>query len=205
MKELRNIIADNLIQLRKAHNLTQLNLAEKLNYSDKAVSKWERADTLPDIETLKAIADLYNISVDYLLKEHNETDTPIIVTKPKEVYNHIIITSLSITLVWFIALLIFVICHVVNHTYWQIFIWAIPVSSIVSLVFNSIWGKVRLNYMIISILMWSILLALYLQLIKYNVWVIFTVGIPGQIAIFLASLFSRPKRKENEQQLEITK
>ena len=61
------IIAKKLTKLRKENNLTHLQLAEKLNYSDKAISKWERAESIPDVLVLKSIADLFGVTVDYLL------------------------------------------------------------------------------------------------------------------------------------------
>ena len=61
MEELREIIAKNISDLRKKSGLTQIELAEKLNYSDKAVSKWERGDSVPDVGVLKQIADLFGV------------------------------------------------------------------------------------------------------------------------------------------------
>ena len=50
--ELKKIVTENLIYYRKINKLTQLQLAEKLNYSDKAISKWERGESLPDLYIL---------------------------------------------------------------------------------------------------------------------------------------------------------
>ena len=69
MEELKTVIAKNISELRRSAMMTQLDLAERLNYSDKAVSKWERAESVPDISVLKAIADIFGVSVDYLLRE----------------------------------------------------------------------------------------------------------------------------------------
>ena len=67
MEDLKKIIARNIVDLRRANNMTQLELAEKLNYTDKAVSKWERGESLPDISVLKTIADLFGVKIDYLV------------------------------------------------------------------------------------------------------------------------------------------
>lgn len=61
MENVKEIIARNLTELRKSHKMTQSALAEKLNYSDKAISRWEHAETLPDIETLCRICDIYGV------------------------------------------------------------------------------------------------------------------------------------------------
>ncbi len=192
MKELRNIIADNLIRLRKAHNFTQVALAEMLNYSDKAVSKWERADTMPDIETLKAIADLYNITVDYLLVEHAEEEKIDTKQYKKNLSNKIIITCLAVTLVWFVAIFIYAECQFISYyNYWQAFIWALPATFLIILIFNSIWGKRKYIYFIITLFMWTLILAIHLQFIEYKMWLIYLLGVPGQIAIVLASQLKR--------------
>ena len=72
MKNIREIISTNLIALRKQSGLTQVDLAKKLKYSDKAVSRWEKGEVVPDVETLENIAKVYNVPLTYLLKEHTE-------------------------------------------------------------------------------------------------------------------------------------
>ena len=75
MDEIKLIIARNITDLRRKNNMTQAELAEKLNYSDKAVSKWERGESLPDVTVLKCIADTFRVTVDYLLQpEHHEQE-----------------------------------------------------------------------------------------------------------------------------------
>ena len=59
--------ANRLLQLRKANNLSQEALAEKLSVSRQAVSKWERAEASPDTDNLIALARLYGMSLDELL------------------------------------------------------------------------------------------------------------------------------------------
>ena len=67
MDENKRIVADNITALRTAKKLTQSQLAEMLNYSDKSVSKWERGDSVPDVFVLKKIADIFGVTVDWLL------------------------------------------------------------------------------------------------------------------------------------------
>ena len=75
MEDLKSIVARNIIALRRKHDMTQLELAEKLNYTDKAVSKWERGESLPDIVILKTIADLFGVTLDYLVTlEHDDRE-----------------------------------------------------------------------------------------------------------------------------------
>lgn len=188
MTELKEIIAKNIAELRKNKQMTQLELAEKLNYSDKAISKWERGESIPDIIVLKQIADLFEVSVDYLLKEeHKKTNKIIGIIKRK---NRILISLLAITPVWIIATILFFSFWITGEYlvyYWLLFVYAIPVSCVVAIVFNSMWGKNKFNFLIVSVLVWSILLSLYLGLKQYNLWMIFILGIPAEIVIILWS------------------
>ena len=105
MEDLKPIFANNLSALRKKKNWTQLELALRLNYSDKAVSKWERGESLPDVTILKQIADLFEVSVDYLLSaDHTPTAVPLSKRKRR---NRAMITGISAVTVWLIATIIY--------------------------------------------------------------------------------------------------
>lgn len=189
MEDLKLIIAKNITNLRLEHGYTQFQLATILNYSDKAISKWERAESIPDITVLKEIADLFGVTVDYLLTlEH--TSEQVIVTKENKISRSVIIL-LSLMLVWLIATLVFVTINLINiNDYaWLTFIYAIPVTSIVWLVLNSIWKNKKFNYFIISLLMWSTILSIHLSTIEIfdKSWLIYVLGAPGQIIILLWS------------------
>ena len=196
MEELKKIVAKNIAELRKNAGLTQLQLAEKLNYSDKAVSKWESGASIPDVAVLLSIANLFGVTVDYLLSEDHKIPVREIVKGTMVGRRHLVITLLSVALVWLIATAVFVAMTILSIAgAWLSFIFAIPVSAIVLIVFNSIWGKKRLNYVYISILMWSSLLSVYLSLLSLNLWLIFLVGIPGQIIICLWAGMKKPQSK----------
>lgn len=188
MKELKDIIADNLINLRKSSKLTQLELADKLNYSDKAISKWERGDSMPDIFLFKQLADMYGVSVDYLMTEHTEDEVKQHKKKETKLNNKLIITLLSTLVVWICATIVYVNLNILNNiNYWMVWLWAVPASSIVLLVFSSIWSHKIHVLTCISVLVWSILTCSYIQLIllNINIWTIFLLGVPLQIAILL--------------------
>ena len=183
MENLKNILAQNLVKLRKASNMTQSELAEKLSYSDKAVSKWERGESSPDIEILYEISKLYKVTIDELLSE----EVKINHTKKLKTKMRFIISLISSLLVWLIATIVFVFLVWLNpdkERQWLVFIYAIPVSSIVVLVFNSIWGNKMLNCLIVSVLMWTIILSIFLTVPKFdNSYLIFFIAIPVQIII----------------------
>ena len=205
--ELKQIVAKNLIALRKQAGLTQLELAEKLNYSDKAVSKWERAESLPDVETIKKIADLYHVSVDALLREERDI-TKKIRKRGLTAGQKILITLISVVLVWAIATTVYsVLCWVdvdalrASYT----FIVALPITCIVVIVFNSIWGRVWVNLLASSGLIWTIALCIYLLVSVNYKWLCFIVPIPLQVALIffyglkILNLNIRKKRKAEEE------
>lgn len=190
MEELKKVIGKNIIELRKKMGLTQAELAEKINYSDKAVSKWECGDAVPDIAVLKQLAEFLGVTVDYLLHESHEEQVVPIHESNVTKRNKKIITALSVSLVWLVATLFFVIFDYTIPNFnanWLVFVYAIPVSFIVTLVFNSIWGKKRRNFAIITGLVWSFLACIYLTFLQFNLWLIFMMGIPAQIIIILWS------------------
>lgn len=196
MEDIRLILADNLTKLRKKHKLTQVELAHQLGFSDKSISKWEQGDTIPDIETIKKIADLYGVSVDSLLEDKPHEDEIDTKERKRIMTNKIIITLLAVTVVWTSSIVLFTIVNILyNAYYWQSFVWALPASSIIILIFNSIWGKKRYNYLIVSILLWTLCLSVHLQFLNYTLWLLYIVAIPAQIAIILASQLTVKNKK----------
>ncbi len=199
MEELKKIFAENLISLRTSKSLTQYELGEKLSYSDKAVSRWERAEAIPDAFVLVHISKLFNVSVDYLLSRHTKEEaenTQKLLRKAGT--NRKIITTISFLSVWTIALTVFIVLCLVGKVYWITFAYALPISLIVLLVFNSIWGRRKNNFYIISLFIWSFFLWLCLTLFSYNIWLLFVLGIPAQIITFLCFQIKSPSKKNKE-------
>ena len=146
-------------------NLTQAEFAEKINYSDKAVSKWERAESLPDVIVLKQIADFFKVSIDTMISEpkNDKPRTYKILSKKR------VITALaSSVVVWLVAICFYVfmsnILPWVNHN-WMSFIYAVPITLFVLLILTSVWGKTLANLLISSLLLWTTLLAVFLTLL----------------------------------------
>ena len=195
-------IGANIAAYRKRDGLTQATLAEKLNYSDKAVSKWERGESVPDVLILMQLAELFGITVNDLVCDPNELPensdsrlekamTQVSEKALKRKANKNVIQALSSTLVWFIALFAFVILSSFDNLEpysCLLFFVAIPANAIVLLSLRSAWRDFRWNQMLISLIVWGSLLSIYmiiLALYRYNFWKLFLLGIPGQIAIFL--------------------
>ena len=189
MNDYKRIIANNITELRKAVPFTQAELAEKLNYSDKAVSKWERGESIPDVIVLKQIADLFGVTVDYLLEEVHPLSATMQSVPRQLKKNRLLVTGLSCMLTFLIATVIFVALGLLTdiHRIWLAYVYCVPICAIILIVFNSIWGIKKLNYLFISILMWGALASIYLTSGIYSNWLIFIIGIPGQLIIWLWS------------------
>jgi len=189
MKNLKKIIGENLSDLRKKEKLTQLELAEKFNYSDKSISKWEKGETLPDIEVLQELCDFYGVSLDYLTHEITDKNREQFVTKKDKVslYQKIVITALICSVVWMLATVVYVWMLINNgHSHWPVFLWAVPLTAVTILLANRVYFKnALLEFICLSIFVWSTITAIYIETLKFNVWSIFILGIPMEISIFL--------------------
>ena len=187
MDTLKQIFSQNLAHLRMRHHMTQAELGEQLQYSDKAISKWERGDAIPDAYVLKRMSALFHVSVDYLLEEHDwdAEAVPPPANAAARARDHASITMLSLVGVWTAALLIFIVLLLVDIAEWRIFVCAVPVSFVVLLVFNTMWQVVKSNFFVISGLVWSVLATVYLLFLSQNWWQLFLLGIPAQLIIYL--------------------
>ena len=188
MSDLRQTIAGNITALRKENRMTQAELAEKINYTDKAVSKWERGESLPDIEILKTIADHFGVSLDYLVQEeHREAEKPVQQHK-RVINNRIIISCLAVSGVWLVVTILFFFMNMRGRfDTWKLYAGAVPASFVVLLVFNAIWGKKLFNHIILSFLVWTMLSFAYVMALQNNLLFIFCIGIPLQVMIVLWS------------------
>lgn len=192
--DIKQIIANNLIQLRKKNNLTQNELAEKLNYSDNAISRWERAEVTPSIETLQQISEIFGVPLSTLI-EGNAVEVVTKDYKKQRIYK-LAVTLIFVSIIWFIATISFVTAKVAfDLNLWKIFAWAVPCSCLVMLPFNEYWGKYIYKFVILSVFTWTLLACIYLQFMEYNMWLIFIIGIPVQVALAIWA-FIKPKKKE---------
>lgn len=188
MNDYKLIIAKNITKLRKAVPITQAELAEKLDYSEKAVSKWERGESLPDVATLKAIADTFGVTVDYLLEETHEDEKSKGVPRQLRT-NRILVAGMSCMLAILIATVVFVALWLSTDIKdcWLVLTYSVPACAIILIVFNSIWGETKYHFIFISLLLWSALACIYLTIGNWSYWPLFFIGIPGQAIILMWS------------------
>lgn len=186
MEDVKQIITENLISLRKSGNKTQQDVANYLNYTDKAVSRWETGESLPDISVLQKLAEYYGVDFEYLIKRHDE---PL---KPKNAStNHIKVAIFLLFAVccFTLATIAYVYSIVIGDKYyWAAFIWALPASFLIGTVLSARWWNRILTASFLSATVWTLILSVFLQLIYRHVtdvWALFLLGVPVQLIIVL--------------------
>ncbi len=204
--EINRKLANNLTHFRKAAGLTQAELAEKINYSDKSISKWESGNGVPDVYVLIQLADLYGVTVDTLLGD----GAPVRVKK-KTRGLHALIMLLCSGIIWLAATFFFVVMSIFfpERHWWLAFLYAILATSIVTLVFGCLWKYKTANFISVTVIIWIGLTCLYLT-IKFicisngaadriePLWTIFLFGIPLQVLEVLWSFFRFVFKKQKK-------
>ncbi len=190
---MKEIVARNIAYLRKKQKWTQLELAEKMNFSDKAISKWERGESTPDVDSIFRLSKIFHVTVDYFFHDLDEKKDEFVDKRSQMFVKNILVMSLFCIAVLFISLAVFLLGFYSDpknfDSYWMSFVWAIPVCSLVC---DYFFSKRKLNIPIAqmvctSTLLWSFLTAIFLQLFLagYNFALCFLVGIPLQAAIIV--------------------
>lgn len=189
MENLNQIFAENLIKLRKSKKLTQLELSEKLNYSDRNISKWENGTSLPTCDTLKELASFFGVSMDYFFEKHNKVQ--MLSNEDDSRRLKLIIIGLAMLGALFVSVVCFVAFPNFFNVSWLSFVWGVVLCSIIGIIFTSIWfNRSHYLFLFISLLVWTGIAASYLTVLminNLNLWYLFVVGIPLQLAIFVWS------------------
>lgn len=188
MRDVRPIISKNLAMLRKEKGLTQAELAEKLNYSDKAISRWEHGDTLPDVNVLCELCDFYGITINDLTDEDCKVKEEEAVKYSKEMKTYKIWRCiLSASIVWFLATLAFTYSLTIDagSKLWVLFVWAVPLSAIAFYVFGKGFLNSLVRFILSSCIMWTIIAAVFCSFLPDTLWQLFLIGVPLELIIFL--------------------
>ncbi len=203
MKDIKDIIAKNLTELRTRAGFTQLQLAEKLNYSDKAVSKWERGEAVPDLRVLVKLSEIYGITVDDIVKGENlPHKKPNLSLKVRR----LLVVALSVVFVWFVATGLFITFYFIPATEayaYFAFVAAVLPTAIVLTVFSALWGNRITTAISSSAIVWSCAMIIYITVTVfapyftqiYLVWVAAAVFEILIILLFLYRSFLKNKIK----------
>ncbi|MBR0507439.1 MAG: helix-turn-helix transcriptional regulator [Clostridia bacterium] len=209
MEDVKKIVSQNLVRLRKESNLTQAELAKRINYSDKAISRWEKGEVVPDLETIYALSEAFGVPVGAITEKQQETErteeqTPVI-------RQRILSQIFLLCEIWFVICVIYVYINITKHTsIWQLFVWSVPASAIV-LWFTTRREKVDvLLFIYASVFVWSFITCVYLHLMASRPWYLFFAGLPLQGLLVIRYIFNykqnlkriRIRHEKNEPQPE---
>ena len=196
--EINQKVAKNLIIYRKAAGLTQAEVAEKIHYSDKSVSKWESGNGIPDVYTLIQLARLYGVSINAFLEEE-----PVVKKTEKSFGLQLLIMLLSSGIVWLVAIFSFALLQILkpNGAWWLIYLYAVLANAIVMLVYASIWKHRIINFLSVTTIIWVALVCCYLTIRLFvndmtGLWLMFLVGVPLQSLEILWAFFRTLLRKQ---------
>lgn len=203
LSELKLISASNIIRLRTQAGLTQAELGEKLNYSDKTISKWERGEAIPDAYVLTKMAEIFGVTVDYLLSTHDAWENPNQQEEQEQgMSRHSVnmIIAIAVLGVWTMALSVFVLLWLLDFIVWQSFIVALPVSILTYMVLICVFNRRKYLQYVIAAFVLSVFVLLYFVLPLQKPWQLFLVAVPAIVLVFLScNIRQRPRKKQKNQ------
>ena len=189
MENVKKIVSQNLIRLRKEKNLTQAELAKLINYSDKAISRWETGEVVPDLETIYALSEVFGVPVSAITEKQNEEETGR--SSASSVGQKILSQLFLICEIWFILCVIYVYLNITRgKNMWQIFIWGVPATAGILWFFNRKEPANLLLFCFTTVFTWSFIACVYLHLLESNPWYIFFVGLPLQGLLIVRYIFN---------------
>lgn len=195
MTNIKDNICKNLVLLRKTNKLTQQEFAAIFNYSDKAVSRWERGDSLPSIEMLSQICDYYGVEFEWLIKDNTVVPQVRKEQNTKNAWYRAAVMLLFSVSIFTIATVAFVYLQISRGLcLWQLFVWAVPVSCLGAFWYSKKWKYANCQFIFISLALWTVLASAYVSMLPYNTWTIFIVGIPLQLTLILLAIMARMKK-----------
>ena len=204
LDELKLVTAGNLINLRTGGGMTQAELGAKLNYSDKSISKWERGEAIPDAFVLTQMAELFGVSVDYILSSHDAWEPTVAPEDPRQdvVYSTSVITAIAVVGVWTLALTAFVTLWLaVDQLRWQIFVAAFPVSVLTWMVLMCFFKRTKYLKYMVALFVLSIFVCVYLLLLNKNPWQIFMIAVLAEVIVFLSFHVQKKPRRSGRNEM----
>ena len=201
MENVKAIVSQNILRLRKENNLTQAELARRISYSDKAISRWEAGEVVPDLETIYALSEVFNVPVSHITEAHKEESAE---ENTRGNIGQKVLSQIFLCCeIWFILTALYVYLKLSRETnMWQLFVWSIPACMIVLWMFNRKGDMNILLFVYSSIFVWSFITCVYLHLAAANPWYIYFIGVPSQGLLVIRYVFNY---KQNLKRLRIGK
>lgn len=188
MENLREIVSKNIVSLRKANNLTQIELAKRINYSDKAISRWEKGEVLPDLETIQALSEVFDVPISAILEKEQEGSKPKKIKQTKQQVLSQIFIMFEIWTILSVAYAYFNITR--GENIWQIFVWGIPATALIILLINHKRKSNISSFIYGTIFVWSFITCIFLHMLNSCPWYFFVLGVPIQGMLVVRFLFN---------------
>lgn len=188
MDNVRETVAKNIVTLRKQNNLTQIELAQKINFSDKAISRWENGEVLPDLETIKKLSEVFNVPVSLIIEEQEVVEKPkgISITK-RDVLSQIFL----VCEIWVILGVIYAYFDITKSvSYWKIFLWGVPTTALFLIIQNRKKKNKIMYFVYGTLFVWSFITCLFIQMLSARPWYFFLLGVPIQGMLIVRYLFN---------------
>ena len=211
---IKEIISRNIVNLRKEKGLTQIELADALHYSNKAISKWEKGDSLPDAETLYEIAKFFNVSIEFLFTNHDEVilnkEQANKIRKKEIIFYTSLVTIVGLLVYSFIALIFSIIPQLSkNNVITILLLDGAGVIAIILIIQICLKVKKYIT-LLLSLLIWNLTIGLSLLFWEYSINYIYVIAILLQIIVIITPIFYRYlildmpilKKKDNDKKIE---
>ena len=191
MDDITNIIAQNIARLRRESGMTQSELAGRMHYSDKLVSKWERGEAAPNAASLWEIAQIFGVPVDELYRAPGEAGKAEKTAEPEPHHRgkrreRALITAIALCGVLLAVTLVFDISWMLGRPFWRVYIALLPMGLMTLLVLNTLWNKGKGDFLIVGLLIPATLLTIYLALLPRQTWQLFLLLPPAEAIVFLS-------------------
>ena len=214
LTELKLVTASNIINERTKAGMTQAELGAKLNYSDKSVSKWERGEAIPDAYVLTQLAEMFGVTVDYLLSSHDAWEAPVDSdgeggepaaaddAQGAQGYSVEVIMALTVVSIWTASIIAFVVLWLAAGViWWRIFAITLPVSLLVLMILMCVFKREKSLQYVIAAFVFSIFVMLYFLIPNYKPWQLFIISVPAVVIVFLAcNIQKKPGKRRKSQQ-----
>lgn len=199
LSELKLVSASNIIKLRTEHGMTQAELGAKLNYSDKTISKWERGEAIPDAFVLLEMAEIFGVSVDYLLSTHDSWEAPVDETQdPGRSYSVNVIIAIAVIAVMTAALTAFVTLWLLDIIEWRVFLIGGSVAILTFMILDCVFKKAKHLQYSLAVFVLSLFILLYFFIPMAKPWQLFLIAIPAEVIVFLSCNVRRKPGKRGK-------
>lgn len=200
LSDLKLITASNIINLRTKAEMTQAQLGAELNYSDKTISKWERGEAIPDAYVLTEMAEIFGVTVDYLLTSHDAWEAvPDEGAVPERSFSSWVLISLVMVAMWTTAITVFVVLWLCGILWWRTFVIMLPLSTLVLVILMAVFKKNKYLQFAIAAFVLSIFVMLYFFVPVKRPWQLFLIAVPAVAIVFLAcNIRKKPFRKKKK-------